>query len=813
MPRPLTLLTTLLLELFAGISCVLAAADPARSPPLDGAMAMKEFTEIYAPPLIQPNGKGVKPEELAELRRLTARDNPLIAKLAQEHARMKKDEFGGFRSPVSVPLNEVMKVLTRLGRAYAVAKPAEAAEIKAMTCDLCKQLLALGIGEGDPRSAWALIILDQNYTGLWGMRNELAEAGVLEPMACAVAWWNSPKYLQEKLHEDVGNYGHLFHRIKDCQTFVALASLPDGPDKLRRIQRMQSYLSQLIEGGAIRPTGEMIFHGAFHLAYAYAMPTNLRHISNMKKAGFPISREAQEHLRSYGRAMAHILMEDKLSPNMWMRAGSTGHMDRSDDIKQLADMGDPDGSDPVDREMAGLYLAVVGEQPPLPGPGPDQTRRKLGNARIVETVQRYRAAGISPASLDGCTPLPARPGLVCRSGDWMISAVGMRPDFGGIEMYGWTAPPCNAYACNGSVLAMHGGDPRHAVGFAPTNGWDWSLWPAATTLIKRDFELTSRRSLAGAKNDSPVGGVLAVGNGCDAAGLLTMKYQGKDYQGDALSFCKSIFMLGGRAVVMTSGITSAAPYSCATTFYQEFLEPPATSTGEPHAATSSLRSPSGISYTILPSPQADSKLRVLQRHQTWRTPNPATVKPGVKQPPLLKLLGFQQFASLPDPRNVAMDTLLDDFVPYEGNFAVAYFDHGVSPTNAACAFLMSIHGEPEMDSVYVKRLDADGHCAYDTTAKTWIYASFKPDTAWAACGLVEHIGRATALLAREDNSRLHLTLASWEEKNTEAYSVALKGRWTVTTGPATARTEAKATILTVPYAGDLSRQVVLKEMP
>lgn len=812
MKHPLTLLTTLLLALFAGISCTLAAENPARTPPLDGAMAMKKFTEIYAPPLIQPNGKGVKPEELAELRRLTARDNPLLATLAREHAKMKKDEFGGFRSLISVPLNEVMQVFTRLGRAYAVASPAEAAEIKAMTCDLCKQLLALGIGEGDMRSAWGLAILDQNYIGLFGMRKELAEAGVLEPMACAIAWWNSPKYLQEKLHEDVGNYGHLFHRIKDCQTFIALAALPDGPDKLRRIQRMQGYLSQLIEGGAIRPTGEMIFHGAFHLAYAYAMPTNLRHISNMKKAGFPISREAQEHLRSYGRAMAHILMEDKLSPNLWMRAGSTGRADRSDDIKQLADMGDPDGSGPVDREMAGLYLAVVGQQPPLPETGPDQMRRKLGNARVVETVQRYRAAGISPAALGGCTPLPARPGLVWRSGDWMISAVGMRPDLGGIEMYGWAAPPCNAYVCNGSVLAMHEGDPRHAVGFAPTNGWDWSLWPAATTLIKRNFELTSRRSLAGAKNNSPVGGVLAVGNGCDAAGLLSMKYQGKDYQGDTLSFCKSIFMFGGRAVVMTSGITSAAPYPCATTLYQEFLEPPASSSGEPPAATS-LRSPSGISYTILSSPQADSKLCVLQRHQTWRTPNPATVKPGVKQPPLLKLLGFQQFASLPDPKNVAMDKLLDDFVPCKGNFAVAYFDHGVNPTNAACSFLMSIHGNPETDSVHVKRLDADAHCAYDDVARTWVYASFKPDTVWAAYGLIEHIGRAAALLAREDNHRLRLTLASWEEKNTEAYSVTLRGHWSVTAGPATAKIEADKTILIVPYAGDLSCPVVLKEIP
>ena len=94
------------------------------------AAAMKKFTEIYAPPLIRPDGTGVKPEELAKLRTLTAQGNPLIAKVAEEHAKMKPEEFGGFKSLVAAPLGEAMKLFTRLSRAYAVARPKEAAEIK-----------------------------------------------------------------------------------------------------------------------------------------------------------------------------------------------------------------------------------------------------------------------------------------------------------------------------------------------------------------------------------------------------------------------------------------------------------------------------------------------------------------------------------------------------------------------------------------------------------------------------------------------------------------------------------------------------------
>ena len=548
------------------------------------------------------------------------------------------------------------------------------------------------------------------------------------------------------------------------------------------------------------------------------MPRNIGNIAKMQRAGFPVSHEAHERLRSYGRVVANIFLEDKLSPNVHMRAGSLDYLDRSGDLIQLADMGDPGGSGPLDREIAGLYLAVVGQLTAQLEPGVGEPQRQRRIHSMAEAVPRYRAAGVSPASLDACLPLPARPALVWRGRDWMISAAGMRPGFGGIEMYGWVTPPCNAYTCNGSVQVMRKGDPHHAVGFEPANGWDWSLWPAATSLVKRDFELTSRQRLAGGRNESPIGGVLAIGSGKNAAGLFSMSYKGQDFQRDELTFCKSIFTFGGRVLVMTSGITSTAPFPCATTLYQEHLDRPASPMGE-LSADAPLKTPSGIRYAVLAGPQTGSTLHAMNRHQSWRMPSPSRIKPGIQYPPLLNLLGFNQLApwkDLPSPSKQALsastDEMLNDFVPGEGDFAVAYLDHGVKPTDAACAFLMSVSGEANADSIRVKRLDADAHCAYDEVAKSWVYSSFKHDTTWMDCGVVKHTGRSVTLLVKEDSGRLQLTLTSWEEKNTEAYSVTLEGRWSVDAGPATAKTEANETILTVPYAGDQSRDVVLKEL-
>jgi hypothetical protein len=58
--------------------------------------------------------------------------------------------------------------------------------------------------------------------------------------------------------------------------------------------------------------------------------------------------------------------------------------------------------------------------------------------------------------------------------------------------------------------------------------------------------------------------------------------------------------------------------------------------------------------------------------------------------------------------------------------------------------------------------------------------------------------------------RFHLRLASWEIESAETYSVTLQSRWSVTTGPATAQTDANEAVRTVPYAGDQAGRVVLE---
>ncbi|MFA6294432.1 MAG: polysaccharide lyase family 8 super-sandwich domain-containing protein [Victivallales bacterium] len=797
----------------------------------DPSLVMEQFTKVFAPPQIVPNGKGVKPEELSELKTVTQRGNILIKKFkdalgkAGSSTKPPVATFSCIRSPVSYAACELYAVLTRLANAYAVAKPAEAEAIKAMTCDFCRQILELEAGENDMRTLWSMAIILMPLNGkqtIFAMRKELEEAELLEPLANTLLWWGSPNCFFTKNPPqplDANEYGRVWAYIDQVDQCAIIATLRNSPKKYSRIKSMQSYLSRLIEGGGIARTGEMIYHGGFHMAYAYGMPPKIAIVSNMNKAGLPVSPEAQSRLRAYGRMNAFISMDTKISPNLMMRAGSPGS-GRYFDVAQLADsLGT---QDQPDEELAGLFLASAAQFPPPRSKDEWRKERDLNQAAPI--VERYQKAGIKPSLVEGCFTLPARPGLVWRSNDWMLSVAGMRPDFIGIEMYGWVTPPANAFVCNGSVLAMRKGHPdEYAVGYVPEKGWNWSLWPATTSLVKTDAESTGSKSVILITNHSPIGGVLSVGQGKDAAGLLAYRHEAGDFQDDTLNFNKSIFLFNGRALVLTSGISSQAPFPCVTTLYQEHLETPPQILGEIQA-TSSLSAPSGLGYTLLTSPHSapESKpmLRAFNRHQTWRTPNPANVKQGVQYPTLFYILGFNQkppWKDLPKPSpealKVSMDKMLDDFIPGEGDFAVAYLDHGVKPVSAACAFLMSVNGVPDQGSVQLKRLDADAHCAYDEIAKAWIYSSFKPDTAWADCGLLKHVGRAAALIAKESgDGHLNLSLASWDEKNTEAYSVTLQGRWSALSGSATVKTDADKTVITVPYDGDQACHVVLEKM-
>ncbi|MFA6293731.1 MAG: hypothetical protein WC637_18225, partial [Victivallales bacterium] len=116
---------------------------------------------------------------------------------------------------------------------------------------------------------------------------------------------------------------------------------------------------------------------------------------------------------------------------------------------------------------------------------------------------------------------------------------------------------------------------------------------------------------------------------------------------------------------------------------------------------------------------------------------------------------------------------MNQFVPQEGDFAIAYFDHGSQPKDAADAFILT--PDPAKDGKTVLPViltqSKAGHAAFDENSRTYAYASFEPDVKCSA-GPLADIGRPAAVLIRVmQDQTMKCSVSSWDVKNTVAYTL------------------------------------------
>lgn len=795
---------------------------PSPPPSLTAAQqkTLDAFTRAFRLPDATPNGKGVKTEELAALQRKVREEygihwdgTALRGKPIASYTQGAEKEP---RNPTGLQMFDILGTISQVARAYGKASKAQEGELKNLYLDLCRHILNQGLAEGTPVAHRSHQMFDLGPSvgydwlgksqGVLSMRTVLAEAGLLLPMTRAVSWWVNSDWLDETPHDNNSDFWRQ-GRWQDLDH--SIAAMPDSPEKWQRLTAMMRYFSNnLVVGDALPVSGEFAHHWGFHLAYSYAMGFVLRDALNLHRASLELSPVARQRLRAYGRTVAWMLVDDVYTMNLSLRPAGLGRKAIAGELRLIADLGEPDGSGPIDREMAALYLACV----------------KTGASD--EDAVRYRAAGIAPAVLAGAMAMPTRPGLVWRRPETLVAVAAMRPHFRGYEVYGWNQ--CR-YPVNGSVMVLKAHGEQPMPGFEPLRGWDWSLWPGATTLIETDVALTPRRGLGYGGNQSPLGGVGVLGDaattaaylqpGADAAGMFMVDFNPGN---STVTFRKSVFAVGGHVLVQTSGINAARkPRSdapCVTTLYQDHLKNPSQPSvldgaqltqlpvakdirmHERHALTDSV----GMEYVALPVPGMSRQpvLRVLRRHQVWRMPDPQFIKPGF-DPKLPAAL----------PGTLSTEEFLDRYIPQEGDFAVAYFDHGCAAKDAADAFVLTPAPTDKSELPVILEQTRSGHAALDVASRTCAYASFEPDVKWKSGPLVRS-GRPAAVLVREmPGHSLKLSIASWDLKNVAPFSLTLKGVWQVLDAQANAVTATHAnhqTNLKIPYLGDMPLTFQLK---
>lgn len=680
-------------------------------------------------------------------------------------------------------------------------------ELKGIYFDLLDHLLDQGWMEGNGNLGWLGIGYDLRHfpRAIFGMREEIEASGRTREVALAIAWLmcgdemaaQSPTFSTDMIYNFMAHLPGL------------IFMLPDASEQLQRMQVLQRCLNiGLSETGPLKPDGTVHHHWMFHIAYgSYAIPSSLRAlVEPLHGTSFQINPAAHQRLRTFVRSMAFALDRGQVLTNLNARAGSTLEFNVADSAGILAGIGEVDGSDPLDREMAAIFLAV-NDKPDAP---------------LAETL---RGKEIAPWPLSGHLTLNTAAASIQRRDHWLAAMVGMREAYRGLEIYGWMEINNYArYARNGSLLL--GGVKRPGgkeLGGFQQDGWDWFHWPGATSLVHpQQQRIFDGYTMYNNKSD------FAGGTDLDGDGVWGMDGETVD-----LRFRKSAFFFGSRMTVVTSGVKPSLNLPAVTTLYQNALAKPREASwvdgvkvkSFPYKATLSDGQPhwlldnKGTGYYI---PGGQPALQLARRPQEWTYLISKYLKDPKKSPII-------------DIRNKKFrEPLLEANEPYfnpsKGDFALAWFEHTAEADASVYTLLVNSNAEAmkeyaaamaesEGAPTCLLQKDVRGHIVRDTVPGEDVaigYVLFEANAALPKESPIASNSRSCMAMVKVRGDELRLSVASTEVKRRDPFILKLRGGWTLkssqTPRPCTVQVEGGETRVEIPYEDEMPMRFVFHKI-
>jgi chondroitin-sulfate-ABC endolyase/exolyase len=436
----------------------------------------------------------------------------------------------------------------------------------------------------------------------------------------------------------------------------------------------------------------------------------------------------------------------------------------------LARLGSPDGKQPIDLDMAGLYL-------------------KLADPVDENVARKFREAGAAPAVQNGHISFNGAVSALHRREQWLAAMTGMVKFRRGLEIYGWTqANNYGMYARNGCMFILSKGDPVNlkASGFN-LEGWDWRRWPATTAVLRPPQSMFVGYGMLG--NGSPIGG----GTSLDGNGVWGMYLQGKD-----IGFKKSAFFFNDRITVITSDIHTNTKYPVVTTMCQMSLDGRDDTTVVNGKVVSSIPDTRYLScrnrsnwfmdnksngYYIFPGQSA--MVNVGRRHQQWTY----MVKKYLKDPKDNPIIDIRKKKYREHP----FEANEKYFNPSKGDFFTAGFEHGLSPDARPCSYMVKVDTTPENMKLLSENMkdsksapcrilqqDSTAHSVYDRECDTYGYVLFESNALLSAQSpLVSNSHPSFVMIQRKGRKAIDLSLATSDITLKEPITLKLKGEWKV----------------------------------
>lgn len=774
---------------------VLSAADPSVNRPWLPARPktvsvaekadIARLETIFIPRRTGP-GRGLQAAQLASLRQTFA--SYRIRRQEGEISGRPIDGGTALRPEGYVDSNEYTKFCEQVKNGYYQSKdPAEVEELRRMFVDLTEHLLDQGWGPGNRLAAW------DNYPAgslscFYAMQDVLAQAGLADMVARALMdnyGSHSPgQFTAEHPSSSMDGLGYWNRELFACSLMFA-----DESARLQHLRISQRFLDlALVHPDTIAPDGCVYHHGGFHYAYAsYNLPRLIAVLRETAKTQFRMSPEAQERLRTYVKAISFTFSHGEQAYNLGMRAGTPmGSGNVPAVARDLAEMGTPDGSKPLDELMAGIALWLLEDL------AAGQPCKAFGQ----EPYKTWLAQGIKPRVPSGFLALNGAPVAIHRRPGWVASIAGISPFWRGLEIYGWTqSNNYGRYARHGSLcITANGTPPGLAESGWRYDGWNWCHFPGTTALRQPAGEIFDGYAMYG--NGSPSAGGTSLGQD----GLW-----GMEFRGVGACFSKTYFCFGNRITSVTTGIRPANPNGPApvvTTLFQNAFLPEVEAVsldgeplqGFPRQCTLDgdqahwLLDNKGNGYLI---PAGNDPVKLSCQPQEWLY----IIDKFLADPKNKPISGKVTYQNVRGTYK-EISQLEKFYRPSTGIFALAYFDHG-RPQAASCLYTIVVKTTPEeMKQLAARpafeclRRDDQAHVVHDLASQAYGYALYQPSTSLPAAGPLRASSRPCFLMFREDNQQLQCSLAYTGRRNTlpptpETVRLTLAGHWRLA-GPAAA---------------------------
>ena len=550
--------------------------------------------------------------------------------------------------------------------------PSIKAEIARIYIDLVRHVLDQGFQAGSGLGTLHHLGYSMRnfYTGPVIMKKVLKAEGLDDDMQRAMEWFcgfGEVKTAPKQLGMDIDQFNtSLMGR------FASVIMLEDSPVK----QAYMLALSRWVDNGfkytegtnpAFKRDGTVVHHRKCYPEYAVGgFKGSVNAIWMLAKTAFAVSQESHEIQKQ-----ALLAMRFYSNLKNFPLAMSGRHPDGTRSLipsqfALLADAGSPDGTQAVDKELAGAYLRLTAD-------ASDRWSVKFRNAGISP---EYSPVGGRYFAYD-CS-------LSYRQEDWLLT-------FAGHSRYLWAAETYQRenhygrYLAHGSMQFLNEGGSFES-GYS-LNGWDWCHIPGTTAA-----EIPMEQMKANVLNVDEFSGYeemllsdewFAGGTvfGSEAA-MYSMKLHEHDKYNGSLRANKSFFAFGNRIVCIGTDLENSLPGSqLHTTLFQNSITP------EEAAPSASFR---------------DKSIVLTDR---------------------LGNAYFVRDAEVRLSKGIQHSYHEETDAPTEGYFEKAYIDHGSLCSDGSYDYMVAVQATPEQLERYaeelpysVLRADSTAHIVKDSVS-------------------------------------------------------------------------------------------------